>query len=361
MAELVSTPQQITPEWLTTVLRESGLLKEGRVVEAPYTMIGTGKMANNARFQLRYEGPSDGAPTSLVAKISAADETSRQTGAMGGSYRREVRFYEEVAPRISMRTPRCYFSAVDDSGADFVLLLEDMSASAAGDQLKGCDLATARVALAEVVKLHAPYWQDPKLGGIDWLTPSTQDAAAFAEAILQSMWPGFLERFGSGLEPRSIAVAQRFVDNYLQWFSQYDGPLTLIHADYRLENMLLAPATASSEISPIAVVDWQTAAQGCPLADVAYFLGGSLSVEERRLHERALVSEYAGAVREQGLALTDDDAWQAYRRFTVHGVLITVLGAMVTGQDARGDQMFLAMARGHLQHVLDLFADELPG
>jgi hypothetical protein len=355
MPQLVSSPQEITPVWLTAALREAGLLGDGRVVEAPWSMIGTGKMANNARFQLRYEGDPGSAPSSLVAKISAADETSRQAGEMGGSYRREVRFYEQIAPHIAMRTPRCFHSAVGESGGDFVLLLEDMSESAVGDQLKGCDLGTARVALAEIVKLHAPFWNDPKLGELEWLTPSTAESAAFAQMILESMWPGFLERFAHGLSADAIALGQRFVDNYMAWFSAYSGPLSLIHADYRLENMLLAPAGAPSSVPPIAVVDWQTAAQGCPLADVAYFLGGSLSVADRRRFERELVSEYATGIRAEGLVLSDEDAWDAYCQFTVHGVLITVLGSMVTGQDPRGDQMFLAMAQAHFAHCQDLW------
>ena len=40
------------------------------------------------------------------------------------------------------------------------------------------------------------------------------------------------------------------------------------------------------------------------------------------------------------------------------GLLITILGASFTAPDERGDQMFLAMARGHLQQCVDLGSGE---
>ena len=48
-----------------------------------------------------------------------------------------------------------------------------------------------------------------------------------------------------------------------------------------------------------------------------------------------------------------EECWREYRRYSLHGVLITVLGSMLSGQDARGDRMFHAMIERHLQHALD--------
>jgi hypothetical protein len=236
--------------------------------------------------------------------------------------------------------------------------MEDMAPAAPGDQILGCDTDVAAIAVAEAVGLHAPFWNDASLTSRDWLTASTREAAQFGQMLLQQFWPGFCERFGHGLDADSVALGQRFVDRYVDWFAGYEGPLTLVHADYRLENMLLAPAGSGAAVPPIAVVDWQTAAQGCGLADVAYFLGGGLTVADRRENERAFVADYCARMRAAGIDLSDDYGWSAYCRFTLHGVLITVLGSMVTGQDPRGDRMFLAMAQRHLQHALDLFGDD---
>jgi aminoglycoside phosphotransferase (APT) family kinase protein len=45
------------------------------------------------------------------------------------------------------------------------------------------------------------------------------------------------------------------------------GPATIVHGDYRLDNMILAP---SGEIA--AVVDWELSTLGDPLADFSYHL-----------------------------------------------------------------------------------------
>jgi len=355
---IVRTPEDLDADFIDAALRRAGALPTGRVTAARTEVIGTGKMADNLRCNLTIEGANPATPNSVVAKIAAVDGTSRQAGVGGGAYRREVRFYQELAPRIRMRTPHCYFADIDEASGDFVILMEDMTPAAPGDQITGCDVDVAAVAVAEAVGLHAPFWGDASLTGFDWLTPSSPEAAQFAQILLQQFWPGFCERFGDGLNADMIALGQRFVDGYVPWFAAYDGPLALIHADYRLENMLLAPAGAAPEIPAIAVVDWQTAAQGCGVADVAYFVGGGLSLEDRRANERKLVDDYCGRLRAAGVALTDERGWELYRRFTLHGVLITILGAMVTGQDPRGDRMFRVMAQRHLQHALD-YADDL--
>jgi len=355
--KVVHSPEELDAAWIGEALRKAGVLADGRVLDVRVEVIGNGKMADNFRCHLNLaDAPAD-APTSVVAKLAAVDETSRGAGVGGGAYRREVRFYQELASRVKMRTPRCFFADIDESSGDFVLLMEDMAPAAPGDQIRGCTTDVAAVAVAEAVGLHAPFWNDPTLASHDWLTPSTVEAAQFGQALLQQFWPGFCERFGHGLDADAVALGQRFVDHYVDWFKGYTGPLTLVHADYRLENMLLAPSGSDASVPPIAVVDWQTAAQGGGLTDIAYFLGGGLLVEDRRANERAFVEDYCARMRSEGIELSDDEGFRAYRHLTLHGVLITVLGSMVTGQDPRGDRMFLAMAQRHLQHALDLHED----
>jgi hypothetical protein len=93
--------EQLDAAWLDAALRQAGALPEGRVVAARVEVIGTGKMADNFRCELTLEGAPANAPTSVVAKLAAVDETSRGAGVFGGAYRREVRFYQDLAPRIA--------------------------------------------------------------------------------------------------------------------------------------------------------------------------------------------------------------------------------------------------------------------
>lgn len=355
MLPLVTEPAALTPEWITDALRASGVLPHGRVREARWKMIGTGKMGDNVRYELVYDGAPDDAPRSVVAKLPASDPTARASSAAQGSYWREVSFYREVAPRIPMRTPRAYAALVDDDKASYVILMEDMRPAEPGDQITGCDAARAEIAIREAARLHAPFHGDPWLETLPWVTQTTPENAQLGQMILTTLWPGFVERFGAAMSNDGRSLGERFVSAYAGFALAYTGPRTLVHADYRLENALFGTDQGGP---PITVVDWQSCLHSCGLVDVAYFLGGGLPVAERRAHERALVEVYRREMAGLGVALDRDECWREYRRYSLHGVLITVLGSMLSGQDERGDRMFVAMIERHLQHALDLEAGE---
>ena len=66
--------------------------------------VGTGQMADTTRFSLVYDAPGAG-PASVVGKFASADEQSRATGLALRAYEIEIRFYREVAARVSSASP----------------------------------------------------------------------------------------------------------------------------------------------------------------------------------------------------------------------------------------------------------------
>jgi aminoglycoside phosphotransferase (APT) family kinase protein len=109
----------------------------------------------------------------------------------------------------------------------------------------------------------------------------------------------------------------------------------------------------------VTVVDWQSVKVGKPLNDVAYFLGASLLPEVRRDVERDIVAEYHAALGQAGIDDLDwQDCWDGYRRGAFAGFGVTVIASMIVEQTVRGDQMFIAMARRHARHALDVDAWE---
>src|SRR5579872_5585948 len=174
-------PEQVTAPWLTAVLRQAGALGSGTVVGFDCQSVGTGQMADSFRLSLHYDGVTvdgaDGAPpASVVGKFTAADDTSRATGIAMRTSEVEVRFYQEVAATVGVRTPRCYHADVDPATAQFVLILEDMAPAEAGDQVAGCTVDQAALALVELAALHAPRWGDPRLDELEWLNRRTPDS-----------------------------------------------------------------------------------------------------------------------------------------------------------------------------------------
>ncbi len=95
-----------------------------------------------------------------MLKLAAQDTASRATGVGLGIYAREVRFYDELAPLIGGPLPHCSLALFDESEGWFTLLLEDAVGAQPGDQIAGCDVAQARLAMRALARLHAPVLGD---------------------------------------------------------------------------------------------------------------------------------------------------------------------------------------------------------
>ena len=130
---IADAPDKLTPDWLTLALSSSGLLDGVSVASAVTEPLGTGQMCDSVRISVTYDGPTD-APVSLVAKLPAADPTSRNTAMMLRNYVKEVNFYRQLVDTLSIRTPRVYYADIDESGVSFVLLMQDMAPAEQGDQ-----------------------------------------------------------------------------------------------------------------------------------------------------------------------------------------------------------------------------------
>lgn len=358
LSAIVSLPEAITAEWLSKTLAiHNPAFESATISTVDYQMIGTGKMGDNARLTIEYEdnGHHHALPRSLVAKLPAADPVAKQMSASSGAYAREVLFYQQQAQHTTMQLPKIYYSASDNKGEEFIILMEDMAPAEPGDQLRGETIHRAEMAIDQVAKLHAAFWESDKLEGEHISKPYAGDNAAFGGALLQDAWPKFLDRFGAGLEPSAIEFGDLFVGHYSQWMQGFKGPKTLVHSDFRSENILF---NDHGENASAITVDWQSIAISCGLTDVAYFLGGSLTCELRRQHEKALVARYRSALELAGIKTSETECWQQYREFAMNAFMTVILGAVYTGAAERSDQMFLIMAQRHFQQCLDLQSAE---
>ena len=353
MAPLVSDPADVTPDWLTEVLRDAGHIGAStRVTGVAGTRVGTGLVGQNIAFNVAYAGGEG--PTSLVGKFPSPDPVSRATGVAMRNYEREVRFYEEIVGTVGIRTPRCYHADLDAATGDFVLLLENLAPAVQGDQIAGCTVEQAALAMRELARLHGPRWEDPALAGIEWLSRRTAESAMQIQMLYQGVWPGFVERFGPKLGADELALAERLGSSLGAWLAHQDGPSTVVHGDYRLDNMMFGTAEGGY---PVAVVDWQTPGHGAGASDAAYFLGAGLKVDDRRRHEEELLRLYHDALLAEGVSgYSWQQCWDDYRTYAFSGVIMAVVASMVVGSDERGDAMFLAMAERHLAHAIDVDA-----
>jgi hypothetical protein len=338
-------PKEITPQWLTQALRINDI--DASVSDIVVETVGTGQLGETRRFRLEYSGavPAN-APRSLVGKFPSDTEVARQSGRDLGFYRSEVMFYREAAHRAVIKTPKKYVAEIDDVG-DFVLLLEDMAPAVPGDQMRGCTLAEARLALAEAAKLHAAFWNDQELMKQDWLYVPHGAQGFYTTELMESSWIHFEKTYHHRFEPEVMKVCEKFVKSHAAWNAPRAMPKTYSHCDYRPDNMLFGGER-------VVVVDWQTSNFLGSGMDVAYFLGGVFDRETRRNHEDELLHFYYDELIANGVADYSFDHLMADYRHYCFAVLAVIINAtVIVKQTERGDRMFIQMINGGAHQALD--------
>ncbi|WP_067682950.1 phosphotransferase [Nocardia miyunensis] len=339
--------EKLDAPWLAGVL---GLVPD-RVHGMRYAPLGTGQVADTYRVSYRVD---DAAEQHVVLKLTSADPASVTAGRHEQNFLREVRYYQVLAPQLSVRVPRCWHAEIDETGTDFVLVLEDLSACRPGDQLRGCTVDEAVAVLSEAAKLHAPRWGDPALRDLAWL-PGTIVPSDAALAAGPATFQKFCHRYTGQFDAEITEVGRYLFDHLAEFYALKQNSIdTVQHGDFRPDNLLFG---AAGDAPAVAVVDWQTVCRGSGVLDVSYFLGGSLPPEQRAEVERDLLRHYHGELRRLGVAdYTFEDCWRDYTRFAFQGYWMGVLAAMAVKRTDRGDRMFAAMVQRAGRHASDLGA-----
>jgi aminoglycoside phosphotransferase (APT) family kinase protein len=325
-------------------------------------LIGTGQTGRNARFMLTWSDPT-GRPASVVAKIPSADPNARASAFTTGNYVKEWLFYDRIAPTVDITVPKCFVARYDEATPDFVLIMEDIAGSEQGDQLEGLSPDRISTAIGELVGLHAPHFGSPELATLlhtGQPTASTPDELGLVlQLVYGATMAGFLDRLGDRLDDDIVQLVDDFAPHIANWTQGTDTPPTLIHLDYRADNLLFG---VDEGAPPLVVVDWQTLSAGLGASDLAYLISGSYpDATQRAADERAFVEEYRSRMATAGVELTADAIWRDYRVGSLWGMIITVVATMAAAQTERGDDMLTAMAQRHGRQALDLDALSLIG
>mgnify|MGYP006269224921 CR=1 FL=1 len=348
-----SEPRELDAPWMTAALEGAGVALGATVTHVDFVgLVGTGQMAQTARFLLTWDHP-DGRPSSVVGKFPSTDSTARTTGFERGSYRSEWEFYNDVVRTLRIRTPHCWVSRFRPEDQDFVLLMEDLSNCRQGDQLEGLTVDQVALAVEAAVGMHAPRFGDPTLGEFCSTRARGKERAVELAAVYGLCREPMLARLGDGLSPDVVKFINDLVPHVERWAEGTDTPRTFVHFDYRADNFMFG---VTPEAPALAVVDWQTASDALGLIDVAYAVGGCLEPSVRASVERDLVNDYADRMQAQGVALDRSTAWRDYRHSSIWGVIMSVIATVLAAETDRGNDMLTSMAEHHGRHAIDLDA-----
>lgn len=333
---VLRTVDDLTTQWLT-----AGLGQPVRGFDVG--PIGTGQLSGTFRVVLDWDGPVE----SVIIKLADTDPAVRSSGVSLGLYEREVRFYREIAEKLpTSGLAHCHAAAYDDSEGYFTLLVEDVSPAHPGDQIAGCSVDEARAIVIELAKIQAAVWGNTELA--TWMTkPAPADSM-----MLEMVLPLYYERFAGRVSDEHRVVVERFIQCFDTWFADQAEPRCMSHSDFRVDNILFGEEGSPR---PITIVDWATSQWLPTTNDLAFFLGGNLTVEDRREHEKALVKAYHDTLKANGVkGYSFNDCWRGYRWNAFAGVLMAIGAPMLVTSTERGDTMFMTMLARHCQQVIDL-------
>lgn len=320
-----TTTSEITAAWMTDALRGSGTI--GADVTVSDTSVGDGGagvgfMGEVATVGLSYDG-GDG-PATVVAKFPTSSPDIRAMMFPSRIYEREHRFYTDLAPITPLRTPAVYHitceRADEPMGERYVLLMEDLGHLTLGDQVAGVTVDQAESALVGLAAHHARFWGGRDLGQ-DYIPIVNGPLNQSGQGIYNASLPGFMDIFGETLRPEMLSVSDGYGEANPKLLDGLAAmPHTLMHFDYRADNLFF------DTDGSVVAIDWQAISQGGGAADVGYFMGQNLTVDDRRAHEDDLLRAYHGALVTAGVSGYDFDAFfHDYRLALVYGWIIPVM------------------------------------
>lgn len=358
----IPTPEQVTAGWLTEALRSTGAIKASKVTSFDMKRdiaAGAGFMGELTHVTLHYDSPEANAPTTLIGKFPAPRPENREVATLFRFYERETRFYEEIADKVQLRTPHLYYSGFDAGSGDFVLLIEDLAWARLGDQLAGCTVEEARLCVRNLAQFHATWWNSPELETLDWM-PYTSDEliSQTAQDSYAQAWPAFTQLAADKLTPARIEIGERFGKHVRELMQRFgDAPRTIIHGDYRLDNLFFGDPKGPD---PLTVIDWQISSRGRGVFDVAYFTCGTMPPADRKRAEMDILKEYHQILTANGVAGYDFDACLAdYRASVLFCLVYAVIGiGSLDLSNERGVELFFTIMERTYTAIEDLNAQE---
>ncbi len=339
-----ATLEEVTPEWMTGLLQEFGLLSNGRVVEVRRHRIGEGQgyLSITARLELTYEGERGAAPKSAVLKLEPLDEGFRELGEFFSAFDREIQFYERLSPRLGDGVPRVYASY--RGGPSQYILMEDLCHLHPGNQIEQMHAPLIHRTAQTLAQIQATYWNSPAL---DWMPQINDTRELYAERVID-----FEKNFADVVSPEGIALARRLVP-HATWLQETTAqrPFTIAHYDLREDNLIFGEPGTNQEI---VIVDWQLACRSVGAMDPIRLAAGSELPEERRGHEWDVIRVWYDALLQAGV---EDYSWEDAQHDTRLGALNLIclyvfFSSNCTNMNSRGEKLFGLMYGGLFETAL---------
>ena len=312
---MIHSPEYVTPEEMTELLRQAGALTHGQVV----------KIERRATQSSPFGGSHQLFHLALRYANTGGEQPPERLFLKFGKSCKEWLFYTHIVPAMdACFLPRCYHASYHAETDQTCLMLEDLSASHWQSEwplpppVRQCEETVE--ALAEI---HAGWWKDERLERI--FRPALPKGRSWADrhALALEKLPGFLDFLGDRLSSNRRVIYLSLLASECPWELPPGAPgQTLLHGDMHFWNVLYPrePGNARPKF-----FDWNMWDLGRPTDDLAYLLALHWYPERRAWLERGLLERYHRRLSVCGISgYRWEQCWHDYRISVVRSLLIPV-------------------------------------
>ncbi len=326
---LPSTIDGVTAEWLTKALTITGDIADGTTVASvdhKRFAEGVGLLSELYRTTITYDGPADGAPASAITKFAIADPAQRGMAEALGFYARELHFYTHLASDMPIRSPRAYAAMRNPDSGDFILIMEDVSSLRTADQQIGVTWDDALRSARNQAKLHARFHQHERLPELTEVYVPIENPVYLAAlpGVFAAGWEIAQKHGAEHMTPAIKAFGDRYGEVLPFLLNTFMEPLTLLHGDWRADNLFYLSDSPTDENQEMAIVDFQIMGQGSGAYDLGYFAGQSIAPEVRAGRDGELIDAYLAALAAEGVERDRDEFERQYKIALAHCLIYAV-------------------------------------
>ena len=314
---IITSPNQITPAYLTQSLTASGALAHGSVASVAAT-VHAADWSSQIQLVITYSVDATGAlPTALRMKLCQ--------GTFGRS---EIDYVSrDYADLPAAPIPRWYDAQFDQELGAYHLLMDDLAATHENNWQRPPDLAYAEALADTLALLHAHYVQPQQRAKRGISEPTAADIERYIAHIQQGLQP-LLEHAANILQPDDLAILHTVFAKHPALMVQRlrdERGITLVHGDVNPGNVLAARVG----VRPLYILDRQpfdwslTAWLG--VSDITYAIATWWPVDLRRAFEQPMLRRYHAALQAHGVNdYSWEQLWHDYRLCAVQSLYVAV-------------------------------------
>jgi len=296
-----------------------------KIKEVSTTQIIPGT-ATKVLVQITYEENYDESIAPKSVCVKGGFDPALRALSLNVIYRREAEFFYHLAPQLAMRLPKPWYCGSDLASGQGIVVLSDLVAANCtfGECTEAWPVERIRSGLDQLAILHAKTWGATE-AEYSWIKEEFSMRDVIVSLFAPSEWD---KRFlGDAKPPVADYLVDRermFAGFKTMWKLENPKYKAVVHGDSHIGNTYILPNGEP------AFLDWQGVHISSVFHDVAYFISGSLSIEDRRAHERDLVGHYLEMLHKSGAPeFTVDEVWVEYRKHMLHGFAWALAGPLM--------------------------------